>query len=105
MIRILEEREFPVGRLLPLASSRSAGKVVRFRGQEIPVEELKEESFQGVDIGLFSAGGSVSERFAPAAAARGCVVVDNTSAFRMDPEVPLVVPEVNPHAIARYQKK
>lgn len=105
MIRILEEREFPVSRLLPLASSRSAGKVVRFKGEEIPVEELKEESFQGVEIGLFSAGGSVSERFAPAAATRGCVVVDNTSAFRMDPEVPLVVPEVNPHAIARYPKK
>jgi aspartate-semialdehyde dehydrogenase len=105
MIRILEEREFPVGKLLPLASSRSAGKVVRFRGEEIPVEELKEESFQGVEIGLFSAGGSVSERFAPAAAARGCVVVDNTSAFRMDPEVPLVVPEVNPHAIAQFRNK
>jgi len=105
MIRILEEREFPVGKLLPLASSRSAGKVVRFRGEEIPVEELKEESFQGMEIGLFSAGGSVSERFAPAAAARGCVVVDNTSAFRMDPEVPLVVPEVNPHAIAQFRNK
>ncbi len=105
MIRILEQREFPVGRLLPLASSRSAGKKVQFRGEEIRVEELREESFQGVDIGLFSAGGSVSERFAPAAAARGCVVVDNTSAFRMDPEVPLVVPEVNPHAIAGFGKK
>lgn len=105
MIRILEQREFPVGRLLPLASSRSAGKSIRFRGEEIPVEELKEESFQGVEIGLFSAGGSVSERFAPEAAARGCVVVDNTSAFRMDPEVPLVVPEVNPHAIAHFRKK
>lgn len=105
MIRILEQREFPVARLLPLASSRSAGKTVRFRGEEIPVQELKEESFEGVEIGLFSAGGSVSERFAPAAAARGCVVVDNTSAFRMDPEVPLVVPEVNPHAIAHFRNK
>ncbi|MEJ5377375.1 MAG: aspartate-semialdehyde dehydrogenase [bacterium] len=105
MIRILEQREFPVGKLLPLASSRSVGKKVTFKGEQIPVEELTEDSFQGIDIGLFSAGGSVSERFAPAAAARGCVVVDNTSAFRMDPQVPLVVPEVNPHAIAQFSNK
>ncbi len=105
MIRILEQREFPVGKLLPLASSRSVGKKVTFQGKQIPVEELTEDSFQGIDIGLFSAGGSVSERFAPAAAARGCVVVDNTSAFRMDPQVPLVVPEVNAHAIAQFSKK
>ncbi len=105
MIRILEQREFPVGKLLPLASSRSVGKKVTFQGKQIPVEELTEDSFQGIDIGLFSAGGSVSERFAPAAADRGCVVVDNTSAFRMDPQVPLVVPEVNAHAIAQFSKK
>ena len=105
MIRILEQRVFPVGRLLPLASSRSVGKSVKFRGLDLPVQELTEDSFLGVDIALFSAGGSVSERFAPAAAARGCVVVDNTSAFRMDPDVPLVVPEVNPHAIAQFRNK
>jgi aspartate-semialdehyde dehydrogenase len=105
MIRILEERAFPVSRLLPLASERSAGKTVTFGGLDIPVERLTEESFEGAQIGLFSAGGSVSERFAPAAVRAGCVVVDNTSAFRMDPDVPLVVPEVNPHAIAGYTSK
>ncbi|MGQ9652486.1 MAG: aspartate-semialdehyde dehydrogenase [Thermodesulfobacteriota bacterium] len=105
MIRILEERDFPVRRLVPLASERSAGKKVTFRGEEVPVQVLSEKSFDGVEIGLFSAGGPVSERFAPLAARAGCVVVDNTSAFRMDPEVPLVVPEVNPHAIARYGRK
>jgi len=105
MIRILEEREFPVGRLVPLASERSVGKRVTFRGEEIPVEVATEGSFRGVEIGLFSAGATVSRRLAPAAAAAGCVVVDNTSAFRMDPQVPLVVPEVNPHAIAGYTRK
>lgn len=105
MIRILEEREFPVGRFVPLASERSAGKSVTFLREDIPVQVLDEESFKGVEIGLFSAGGSVSERFAPVAAEAGCVVVDNTSAFRMDPEVPLVVPEVNAHAIAQYTGK
>jgi aspartate-semialdehyde dehydrogenase len=104
MMRILEERDFPVARLLPLASERSVGRRVTFRGEEIPVGLLSEESFAGVEIGLFSAGGSVSERFAPVAARAGCVVVDNTSAFRMAPDVPLVVPEVNPHAIAQYGK-
>jgi aspartate-semialdehyde dehydrogenase len=105
MIRILEERRFPVRRLVPLASERSSGKKVSFRGEEIPVKVLSEGSFEGVEIGLFSAGGAVSERFAPSAARAGCVVVDNTSAFRMDPEVPLVVPEVNPHAIAQFRRK
>ncbi len=105
MIRILEERSFPLGRLVPLASERSGGKSVQFRGEEVPVHVLTEESFRGVEIALFSAGGSVSERFAPAAVRSGCVVVDNTSAFRMDPEVPLVVPEVNAHAIAQYTRK
>lgn len=105
MIRILEQRAFPVGKLVPLASSRSVGKTVYFRGEEIPVQELTEGSFEGVQIGLFSAGGSVSERFAPIAATSGCVVVDNTSAFRMDPQVPLVVPEVNAHAIADFRNK
>jgi len=105
MIRILEERNFPVERLVPLASERSAGKTVKFKGEEIPVKVLDERSFEGVQIALFSAGGSISERFAPIAARSGCVVVDNTSAFRMDPDVPLVVPEVNPHAIGLYRKK
>jgi aspartate-semialdehyde dehydrogenase len=105
MIRILEERSFPVGRLVLLASERSQGRSVRFLAEEIPVQILSEESFQGVQIALFSAGGGVSERFAPAAVRAGCVVVDNTSAFRMDPDVPLVVPEVNAHAIAQYTKK
>ncbi|GAB6063269.1 aspartate-semialdehyde dehydrogenase [Deferrisoma palaeochoriense] len=105
MIRVLEEREFPVAELRPLASARSAGTEVRFRGEAVRVAELTEGSFEGIDIALFSAGGSVSARFAPAAAAAGAVVVDNTSHFRMDPDVPLVVPEVNPHAIAGYPKR
>ncbi|HOK06324.1 MAG TPA: aspartate-semialdehyde dehydrogenase [Syntrophales bacterium] len=105
MIRVLEQRDFPVGNLRLLASERSLGKYLEFRGKEIPVEVLGEDSFKGMEIGLFSAGGSVSERFAPIAAREGCVVIDNTSAFRMDPQVPLVVPEVNPQAIAEYRNK
>ncbi len=96
---ILEQRDFPLSSLKLLASSRSAGKQLEFRGEKITVEELKPESFEGVDIVLASAGGSVSKQFAPEAVKRGAVVVDNTSAFRMEPDVPLVVPEVNPHAI------
>ncbi|MBP8645830.1 MAG: aspartate-semialdehyde dehydrogenase [Syntrophobacteraceae bacterium] len=103
MIRILEERAFPVQEIKFLASSRSAGRRLSFKGQEIPVEELKETSFQGVHLALFSAGGSVSKKFAPIAARSGCVVVDNSSAFRMDPAVPLVVPEVNPHAALKHR--
>jgi aspartate-semialdehyde dehydrogenase len=105
MIRILEERQFPVGRLALLASERSAGKELSFRGKALPVEVLNENSFKGVQIGLFSAGGSISEKFAPIAARAGCVVIDNTSAFRMVPEIPLVVPEVNPEAIAFYTNR
>ncbi|MBA4390883.1 MAG: aspartate-semialdehyde dehydrogenase [Syntrophus sp. (in: bacteria)] len=105
MIKTLEQRKFPVKTLKLLASSRSVGKTISFRGEEIKVEELNENSFKGVDIGLFSPGGSVSLKFAPIAAASGCVVVDNTSAFRMDPDVPLVVPEVNEDAIKNYKKK
>lgn len=105
MIKILEERKFPVGKLKLLASSRSAGSYVEFYNKDIKVEILDEDSFKGIDIGLFSAGGSISERFAPVAASAGCIVVDNTSAFRMDSQVPLVVPEVNPHAIAQYRNK
>jgi aspartate-semialdehyde dehydrogenase len=94
-----------VGNLVLLASERSAGTSVSYKGHDVVVQVLKENSFKGIDIGLFSAGGSVSQKFAPIAAASGCVVVDNTSAFRMDRDVPLVVPEVNAHAIADYKKK
>ncbi|MDY0187704.1 MAG: aspartate-semialdehyde dehydrogenase [Syntrophus sp. (in: bacteria)] len=105
MIRVLEERDFPVRELTLLASERSLGIEIDFRGKPVPVKVLDENSFKGIEIGLFSAGGSVSEHYAPIAAAAGCVVIDNTSAFRMDPEVPLVVPEVNPQAIGQYKKK
>ncbi|HPU29241.1 MAG TPA: aspartate-semialdehyde dehydrogenase [Syntrophorhabdaceae bacterium] len=105
MIEILEERNFPVKNLKLLASSRSVGKTITFKGEEIKVEELKEDSFKGIDIGLFSPGGAVSMKFAPIAAASGCVVIDNTSAFRMEPDIPLVVPEVNEHAIAGYKNR
>jgi aspartate-semialdehyde dehydrogenase len=105
MIKCLEEADFPVQSVKFLASARSVGRKMRFKGDLIAVEELKEDSFKGVDIALFSAGGGTSERFAPHAAKDGCVVVDNSSAWRMDPDVPLVVPEVNPHAIAQYTKR
>lgn len=97
MLKILEERSFPAKEIRPLASSRSAGSAVEYAGGELIVQELTEESFKGVDIALFSAGGSVSEKFAPIAAQSSCVVVDNSSAWRMDTRAPLVVPEVNPH--------
>ena len=105
MIAILEERNFPVGEVTFLASERSEGKELPFKGVNQRVKVLREDSFQGIDIGLFSAGGSTSQKFAPIAAAAGCVVIDNTSAFRMDPAVPLVVPEVNPGAIDQYRQK
>jgi aspartate-semialdehyde dehydrogenase len=105
LIRILEELEFPVASLKLLASSRSLGKTLDFRGESLHVEELREDSFEGVDIALFSAGAGPSRKFAPAAAESGCVVIDNSSGWRMDPEVPLVVPEVNPHAVADYRNK
>ena len=105
MIKILQELEFPLASLKLLASSRSVGKTLEFRGEDLPVEELREDSFEGMDIALFSAGAGPSREFAPAAANSGCVVIDNSSAWRMDPEVPLVVPEVNPHAVANYAKK
>jgi aspartate-semialdehyde dehydrogenase len=103
MLQVLEERKFPVRRLKPLASERSVGKVLTFRGEEIKVEQLTTAAFEGVDIALFSAGASRSKEFAPAAWESGAVVVDNSSAFRMEPDVPLVVPEINPHAIAQYR--
>ncbi len=104
MISILEERNFPVARLVPLASARSVGKEIKFRGELIKVEELTEDSFKGLDLALFSAGGSVSKKFAPLAAKEGCFAVDNSSAFRMEPDVPLVVPEVNPGALNSNSK-
>ena len=105
MIATLEQRKFPVRGLKLLASDRSLGVTLPYKGEDIPVEVLTENSFKGVQIGLFSAGGSISQKFAPIAAESGCVVVDNTSAWRMDPDVPLVVPEVNAHAIAQYKKR
>ncbi|MGV8074401.1 MAG: aspartate-semialdehyde dehydrogenase [Syntrophobacteraceae bacterium] len=102
MIRVLEERSFPVGELKLLASARSVGKTLPYNGKEIAVEELREDSFNGVQVALFSAGGSISRKFAPIAAKAGCIVIDNSSAFRMDPTVPLVVPEVNPDAVVSH---
>ncbi|MBI5562007.1 MAG: aspartate-semialdehyde dehydrogenase [Deltaproteobacteria bacterium] len=104
-LKILEERGFPVGELRLLASERSAGTTLEFKGKKEPVRNLDEETFKGVDIGLFSPGAPVSAVYAPKAGKAGCIVVDNTSQFRMDPDVPLVVPEVNPEAIAQYKKK
>jgi aspartate-semialdehyde dehydrogenase len=103
MIKTLEKRNFPVGKLTLLASARSAGKKLKFRGQEVTVRELTKDSFAGIDIALFSAGGAISKKFAPIAAKAGCVVVDNSSAFRMDDAVPLVVPEINAADVKRHQ--
>ncbi|WP_455197887.1 aspartate-semialdehyde dehydrogenase [Kaarinaea lacus] len=105
MVSILEQRKFPVRNLYPLASSRSAGSKIQFKGKNITVQDLATFDFSQVQIGLFSAGGSVSADYAPKAAAAGCVVVDNTSHFRYDDDIPLVVPEVNPHAIANYKNR
>jgi len=105
MVKVLEERRFPVNELRLLASKRSVGKKISFNGNEVKVEELTEDSFKGVQISLFSAGASVSKKFAPIAAKSGCVVIDNSSAFRMEADIPLVVPEVNPHAIAQYKNR
>ncbi len=105
MVQCLEERNFPVKMLRPLASERSFGKAVTFRGKEIPVQILDEKSFENIDIALFSAGGSISLKYGPMAAAAGAVVVDNSSAFRMEPDIPLVVPEVNPQDIALYTNR
>ena len=105
MIEILESREFPVDTLFPLASSRSAGKTVQFRGKRHTVQDLSEFDFAQTPIALFSAGGDVSAEFAPIAAAQGCVVVDNTSHFRREDDIPLVIPEVNPEAIADFRER
>lgn len=99
----LEKRNFPVGKLVALASARSAGKTMDFRGEKVVIQELTERSFDGVDIALFSAGGSISRKYAPIAVKAGAVVVDNSSAFRMDPNVPLVIPEINPQRIRDHK--
>lgn len=102
-IDILEERKFPVKNIRLLASGRSKGRMLKFCGKDYPVEELKEDSFKDIDIALFSAGAGISRKFSPIAVKSGAIVVDNSSAFRMDPEVPLVVPEVNPAAAKRHK--
>jgi len=103
LLQVLEERNFPVRSLRLLASERSAGKRLAFRGERIPVEVLRPDSFAGIDIAFFSAGGARSKEFAPYAVQAGAVVIDNSSAFRMDPETPLVIPEINPEAIAQHR--
>ena len=105
LLSILQERKFPVNNLYPLASARSVGKTVRFKNEELDVEDLALFDFTKADIALFSAGGSVSKEYAPIAAAAGCVVVDNTSCFRYEEDIPLVVPEVNPQRIAQYTNR
>ena len=105
MLSILEERNFPVGEVYALASSKSVGKRIPFKGGSLKVEDLAKFDFSKAQIGLFSAGGSVSAEYAPKAAAAGCVVVDNTSHFRYDDDIPLVVPEVNPDKIADYKNR
>jgi len=105
ILKVLEERNFPVGNLYPLASSRSAGKKIEFNGSWVEVQDLEKFDFSQVQIGLFSPGASISKEYAPKAAAAGCVVVDNTSQFRYDDDIPLVVPEVNPEAIAGYKNR
>ena len=105
MISILEERNFPVGELFPLASERSVGKTVMYRGKSHRVENLSEFDFSRAQMGLFSAGGSVSEEYAPVAASAGCIVIDNTSHFRLEKDIPLIVPEVNAEALIEYHQK
>jgi len=105
MLEILAERRFPVGKLHALASERSLGRSVQFGNTEVPCEVLDEHDFSDTDIALFSAGGSVSAEHAPRAAAAGCAVIDNTSHFRREDDIPLVIPEVNPHAIASYRDR
>lgn len=105
MLEILEQRNFPVGEIFPLASSRSAGQTITFRGEEITVLDVETFDFSQAQIGLFSAGASVSEIYGPKAAEAGCIVIDNTSRFRYEDDIPLVVPEVNPEAIADYRQR
>ncbi|MCH7695024.1 MAG: aspartate-semialdehyde dehydrogenase [Proteobacteria bacterium] len=105
ILSILAERNFPVDKVHAVASSRSAGKTLDFKGEALVIEDLEYFDFTGIDIGLFSPGASVSAIYAPIAAEAGCVVIDNTSQFRYDDDIPLVVPEVNPHAIAQYKNR
>jgi aspartate-semialdehyde dehydrogenase len=103
LVRCLEERSFPVAELQLFASARSAGKTLNFRGHPLQIAELGEQSFRGVDLALFSAGSAISKRYAPLAARQGTLVIDNSSAFRMDPNVPLVIPEINPEAALKHR--
>ena len=105
MLSILEQRNFPVGEVHAVASSRSAGSEIEFAGERLTVQDLETFDFSNIDVGLFSPGASVSDIHAPRAAAAGCVVIDNTSRFRYEDDVPLVVPEVNAHAVADYSKR
>ncbi len=105
MLLCLAERNFPLSQLTLLASARSAGQSLSFRGENIVIKELNDDSFKGIDIALFSASGEISKKFAPLAAESGCVVIDNSSAFRMDPQVPLVVPEINPQAAQEHPRR
>ena len=102
MIKILQERNFPVGKLLPLASARSAGKTLKFKGEDVTIEEARDEAFQGVDIVLGAAENDIAKQFAPAIVKAGAVFVDNSSAFRLDPKVPLIVPEINPEDVKNH---
>ena len=102
MIKILQERNFPVGKLIPLASARSAGKTLRFRDEDVTIVEARDEAFQGVDIVLGAAENDIAKRFAPAIVKAGAVFVDNSSAFRLDPNVPLIVPEINPEDVKNH---
>ena len=102
MIKVLQERNFPVGKLVPLASARSAGKTVKFRGEDVTIQEAADTAFKGVDIVLGAAENDIAKKFAPAIVASGAVFVDNSSAFRLNPEVPLIVPEVNPEDVKNH---
>ena len=105
LVEILEERNFPVGELYLLASERSEGKRIQFHGKSVKVQRLDQFDFSQAQIGLFSAGGDLSAEFAPKAAAAGCVVIDNTSYFRYEDDIPLIVPEVNPHTLGDYRNR
>ncbi len=105
LFRVLEERNFPVGNIYPLASNRSVGKSIMFRGSSHPILELTDFDFSRVQIGLFSAGAVISKEFGPKAAAAGCIVIDNTSEFRYEDDIPLMVPEVNPHVLEQYRNR
>ena len=103
MLKVLAERNFPVGKLIPLASARSAGKTMKFKGEDVVIREACDEAFEGVDIVLGAAENDIAKKFAPAIVKAGAVFVDNSSAFRMDPNVPLIIPEVNPEDAKKHQ--